>query len=150
MRAVIQRVSRASVSIAGRETALIGPGMLVLLACEPTVGPEDIDWLAKKLCLLRVFEDAEGAMNRSLIESNGDVLLVSQFTLFASTRKGTRPSWYRAAKPDLAKPLYLAFHAQMEALLGRPVPTGEFGADMQIELVNDGPVTLILDTKEKE
>ncbi len=150
MRIVLQRVSRASVTVAGLETGSIGRGLLVLVGCEPSDGPNDIEWLASKLIGLRIFDDSEGAMNCAVMEAGGEILLVSQFTLFASTRKGTRPSWHRAAKPDIARPLYEAFHKRVEALLGRPVPTGEFGADMQVSLVNDGPVTLVIDSKSRE
>ncbi len=150
MRIVLQRVSKASVTVAGLETGSIDRGLLVLVGCEPSDGPNDIEWLASKLIGLRIFDDSEGAMNHSVMESGGDILLVSQFTLFASTRKGTRPSWHRAAKPDIARPLYEAFHKRVEALLGRPVPTGEFGADMQVSLVNEGPVTLVIDSKARE
>ena len=128
----------------------IGRGFVLLVGCEPTDGPEDLEWLATKLVQLRLFDDADGNMNLSLLDAGGDVLLISQFTLFASTRKGTRPSWHRADKPEIAKPLYEAFHARLEAVLGRPVPTGEFGADMKVSLVNDGPVTLLIDSKARE
>jgi D-aminoacyl-tRNA deacylase len=150
MRVVLQRVSEASVSIHGTVAGRIGRGLVLLVGYEPTDGPEDIDWLATKLVQLRLFDDAEGGMNLSLVDAGGDILLISQFTLFASTRKGTRPSWHRAAKPEIAKPLYEAFHARLEAVLGRPVPTGEFGADMKVSLVNDGPVTLLIDSKARE
>ena len=150
MRVVLQRVSEASVSIHGTVAGRIGRGLVLLVGCEPTDGPEDLDWLATKLVQLRLFEDAAGDMNQSLIDVHGEVLLISQFTLFASTRKGTRPSWHRAAKPEIAKPLYEAFHQRLEAVLGRPVPTGEFGADMHVSLVNDGPVTLLIDSKARE
>lgn len=150
MRVVLQRVSEASVSIHGTVAGSIGCGLVLLVGCEPTDGPEDIDWLATKLVQLRLFDDAAGDMNQSLIDVHGEILLISQFTLFASTRKGTRPSWHRAAKPEIAKPLYEAFHQRLEAVLGRPVPTGEFGADMQVSLVNDGPVTLLIDSKARE
>lgn len=150
MRVVLQRVSEASVAIRGSAVGRIGRGLVLLVACEPTDGAEDIDWLASKLVQLRIFDDAEGAMNQSLNDVGGDLLLISQFTLFASTRKGTRPSWHRAAKPELARPLYEALHARLEIVLGRPVATGEFGADMKVSLVNDGPVTLLIDSKVRE
>ena len=150
MRIVIQRVSRASVTVEGLEAGAIGRGLVVLVGCEPTDGPEDIEWLASKLIALRIFDDSEGAMNCSVMEAGGEILLVSQFTLFASTRKGTRPSWHRAAKPDVARPLYEAFHLRVQTLLGQSVPSGEFGADMQVSLVNDGPVTLVIDSKTRE
>jgi D-aminoacyl-tRNA deacylase len=150
MRAVLQRVAEASVAIAGERRAAIGRGLLVLLGVEADDGPEDIDWLAGKITRLRIFADAAGLMNLSVGDLNGGILVVSQFTLLASTRKGNRPSWSRAAPPEQARPLYEAFVRHLAAMLGRPVQTGEFGADMQIALVNDGPVTLIIDSKSKE
>ncbi len=150
MRVVLQRVSEASVAIHGAVVGRIGRGLVLLVGCEPTDGPDDIDWLAAKLVQLRIFDDAQGGMNHSLLEIGGDLLLVSQFTLFASTRKGTRPSWHRAAKPEVARPLYEALHTRLESVLGRPVSTGEFGADMKVSLVNDGPVTLLIDSKARE
>jgi D-tyrosyl-tRNA(Tyr) deacylase len=150
MRTVVQRVSTAKVQVAGAVVGEIKAGLLVLLAVEPADTAEDIEWLAAKLRHLRLFDDEAGVMNRSVFEVGGDLLLVSQFTLHASTKKGTRPSWHRAAKPDVARPLYEAFQRRLEELLGRPVPTGSFGADMQVSLVNDGPVTLILDSKLRE
>ncbi len=150
MRAVVQRVSSASVSVAGESTGAIGPGLLVLLGIHPTDTADDGHWLADKLVRLRVFEDDAGQMNRSVADLGGGILVVSQFTLFASTRKGTRPSFNDAAKPDLAIPLYETFVAQATAALGRPVATGRFGAMMQVALVNDGPVTLVIDTKQRE
>ncbi len=128
----------------------IAHGLLVLIGKEPADTAEDIEWLAAKIVNLRLFADETGAMNRSLLDSRGGLLLVSQFTLFASTRKGTRPSWHRAAKPDLAIPLYEAMVRRLGELLGRPIQTGRFGAMMQVALVNDGPVTLILDSKLRE
>ncbi len=128
----------------------IAHGLLVLIGKEPADTAEDIEWLAAKIVNLRLFADETGAMNRSLLDSGGGLLLVSQFTLFASTRKGTRPSWHRAAKPDLAIPLYEAMVRRLGELLGRPIQTGRFGAMMQVALVNDGPVTLILDSKTRE
>lgn len=150
MRAVVQRVASASVTIAGRRASEIGRGLLVLLGIEPADTPEDIAWLSGKLARLRVFSDDQGLMNRSVQELAGDILVVSQFTLFASTRKGNRPSYSDAAPPAIAIPLYEAFVRQLTADLGRPVATGEFGADMQVALVNDGPVTICIDTKRKE
>ena len=128
----------------------IGRGLLVLLGVEPSDGSEDIEWLATKLVQLRIFNDEAGVMNRSVTDVGGGILLVSQFTLHASTRKGTRPSWHRAAKPDTAVPLYEAFHYRLQELTGKAVPTGVFGAEMQVALVNDGPVTLIVDSKSRE
>jgi D-tyrosyl-tRNA(Tyr) deacylase len=150
MRAVVQRVSEATVSVEGSERGRIGRGLLVLLGVEPSDTAADIEWLAGKLVTLRVFDDEAGIMNRSVADIRGDVLLVSQFTLLASTKKGTRPSWHRAAKPDIAVPLYEAFHRKIEALLARSVPTGVFGADMKVGLVNDGPVTLVIDSVLRE
>jgi D-tyrosyl-tRNA(Tyr) deacylase len=150
MRTVIQRVSLASVTIAGTVRAAIGPGLLVLLGVEPADTPADIAWLSGKLVRLRVFSDDHGLMNRSVQETGGGILVVSQFTLFASTRKGNRPSYTDAARPEVAVPLYEAFLRQLAADLGRPVATGEFGADMQVALVNDGPVTIWIDSKRRE
>jgi D-tyrosyl-tRNA(Tyr) deacylase len=150
MRAVVQRVSRASVSIRGAVRAAIGPGLLILLGIEPADTGEDIVWLSGKLARLRIFSDAAGLMNCSVVDIGGEALVVSQFTLFASTKKGNRPSFTDAARPDVAIPLYEAFVRQLEADLGRPVATGEFGADMQVSLVNDGPVTIWFDTKRRE
>lgn len=150
MRAVLQRVSRASVTIGGVERSRIGAGLLVLLGIEDADTAEDIIWLAGKIVRLRLFNDAEGVMNLSVSETGGEILLVSQFTLFASTRKGNRPSYIRAARPEIAIPLYEQFHRQLTAELGRPVLTGEFGADMKVELLNDGPVTILIDSKVRE
>ncbi len=150
MRAVIQRVSQASVMIDGRVTASIAAGLLVLMGIEEADGPEDIEWLSGKIVRLRVFKDEHGVMNRSVQEVAGEILLISQFTLFASTKKGNRPSYIRAARPELAIPLYEAFIVRLTGDLGRSVPTGEFGADMKVALINDGPVTIVIDTKEKE
>lgn len=150
MRAVVQRVDAASVTIAGQISGAIQQGLLVLLAVEESDLPEDIEWLSGKLVRLRIFNDEAGLMNRSVQETGGDILLVSQFTLFASTRKGNRPSYTRSAKPELAIPLYEQFHARLSLDLGKPVPTGKFGADMQVSLVNDGPVTIIIDSKARE
>jgi len=150
MRAVLQRVSSASVSVAGAVTGNIGHGLVVLLGVETADTAEDVAWLAAKIVNLRLFEDEGGQMVRSVVESGGGILLVSQFTLFASTKKGTKPSWHRAAKPDHAQPLYEHAVAKFSEALGRSVATGRFGAMMQVSLVNDGPVTLLLDTKARE
>lgn len=149
MRAVIQRVSGASVSIHGQVTASIAGGLLILLGIEDADTDEDIEWLSAKIINLRIFNDTEGVMNVSLKDAGGDLLLVSQFTLHASTRKGNRPSYIAAAKPDIAIPLYEKMIARLSEDLGKPVKTGSFGADMQVELVNDGPVTIWIDTKNK-
>ena len=150
MRVVIQRVLQASVSIGGAETAAIGPGLLILLGVCEEDGREDIEWLVRKIAGLRVFDDADGVMNVDVRDAGGDALVVSQFTLMASTKKGNRPSYIRAARPEVAIPLYEQFCVSLEAALGKPVPTGTFGADMQVSLVNDGPVTICIDTKNKE
>lgn len=150
MRAVIQRVSSAAVTIEGELSGRIEAGLVVLLGIEESDTAEDIDWLTGKIVNLRLFVDETGAMNRSVLEHGGGILLVSQFTLFASTKKGTKPSWHRAAKPDVAVPLYEAMIAKLGTALGRLVATGRFGAMMQVALVNDGPVTLLLDTKARE
>ncbi|WP_434036948.1 D-aminoacyl-tRNA deacylase [Formosa sp. 4Alg 33] len=150
MKAVIQRVSQASVTIAGDKVANISNGLLVLLGIVAEDTQEDIAWLSKKIANLRIFEDEAGVMNTSLITSEGDAIVVSQFTLYASTKKGNRPSYIKAAKPDIAIPLYEAFVVQLETDLGKSVQTGEFGADMKVELINDGPVTIIIDSKNKE
>jgi D-aminoacyl-tRNA deacylase len=150
MRAVIQRVSSASVTIAGVVKSSMGAGLLVLLGIEEGDGAEDIEWLSGKLVRLRVFNDEQGVMNRSVQEAGGDILVVSQFTLFASTKKGNRPSYIRAARPETAIPIYEMFLNKLAAELGKPVPSGEFGADMQVALVNDGPVTILIDTKARE
>jgi D-tyrosyl-tRNA(Tyr) deacylase len=147
MRVVIQRVSEASVMIGGRVNGAIQAGLLVLLAVETADGSDDVDWLVSKIVRLRVFNDATGLMNLSVREIGGDVLLVSQFTLLASTKKGNRPSYSRAARPEIAKPLYDAFRDRLEAELRRPVKSGEFGADMQVQLINDGPVTIVIDSR---
>jgi D-tyrosyl-tRNA(Tyr) deacylase len=147
MRVVIQRVSEASVMIGGSVNGAIRAGLLVLLAVETADGSDDVDWLVSKIVRLRVFNDAAGLMNLSVREIGGDVLLVSQFTLLASTRKGNRPSYSRAARPEIAKPLYDAFRHRLEAELQRPVKSGEFGADMQVQLINDGPVTIVIDSR---
>jgi D-tyrosyl-tRNA(Tyr) deacylase len=150
MRAVIQRVSSASVTISGQTKAAIQCGLLVLLGIEEPDAADDIEWLSGKLVRLRVFNDDQGVMNRSVQEAGGDVLVVSQFTLFASTKKGNRPSYIRAARPETAIPLYEMFLNKLAADLGKPVSSGEFGADMQVSLVNDGPVTILMDTKVRE
>lgn len=150
MRAVIQRVSKASVSIEGKIKSSINNGLLVFLGIEDADTNEDIEWLSGKISNLRIFNDQNCVMNLSVKEINADVLVVSQFTLHASTKKGNRPSYIRASKPEIAIPLYEKFIIQMENDMGRKIFTGEFGADMKVELVNDGPVTLIIDTKSKE
>ena len=150
MRAVIQRVSRASVTIDGNITGSIREGLLVLLGIEDADNAEDIAWLSNKIVNLRIFNDEGGVMNLSLKETGGDILLVSQFTLYAATKKGNRPSYIKASKPDVAIPLYEQMIKQMGADLGKPVFTGIFGADMKVDLLNDGPVTIIIDTKVKE
>ncbi|WP_428741041.1 D-aminoacyl-tRNA deacylase [Tenacibaculum sp.] len=149
MKAVIQRVSKASVTIEGEKVANIQNGLLVLLGIIDDDTQEDITWLAKKIANLRIFNDEEGIMNKSLLDINGEAIVVSQFTLHASTKKGNRPSYIKAAKPDVAIPLYENFVQQFETELGKKVQTGEFGADMKVELLNDGPVTIIIDTKDK-
>jgi len=150
MRALIQRVTSATVRIDGTIHGEIEAGLLILLGVAETDTPEDIAWLAPKLARLRLFPDDTGAMNLSLLETGGSLLLVSQFTLFASTKKGNRPSFLRAARPEQAVPLYEACQAALAAQLGHPIPTGRFGADMQITLTNDGPVTLLIDTAHRE
>jgi D-aminoacyl-tRNA deacylase len=150
MRAVIQRVSRASVTIKNEIRSEIGTGLLVLVGIEEPDNDTDIEWLCNKIVQLRIFDDDEGVMNLSVLDVGGSILAVSQFTLHAKTRKGNRPSYIRAAHPSIAVPLYNSFVERLSLLLGREVGTGEFGAMMQIELVNDGPVTIIIDTKEKE
>ena len=150
MRAVIQRVTDAKVSIGGAVRGAIGKGLLVLLAVEETDNFDDVEWLSGKIVRLRIFADGMGAMNRSVQEMQGDILLISQFTLFASTKKGNRPSYSRSARPEIAIPIYEQVIAQLAALLGKPIQTGEFGADMIVSLVNDGPVTIIIDSKARE
>ncbi len=150
MRAVIQRVSHASVSIDGAQTAAIGRGLLVLLAIEDSDSAEDIAWLSGKIVRLRVFDDDGGVMNRSVQDAGGEILLVSQFTLFASTSKGNRPSYSRSSKPEFAIPRYEQFIAHLTNDFGKPVQTGRFGADMQVQLTNDGPVTILIDSKLRE
>jgi D-aminoacyl-tRNA deacylase len=150
MRAVVQRVSEASVTISGKIRGQIGPGLAVLLGVATDDSAEDIEWLSGKIARLRIFDDKNGVMNRSIQEVNGDVLLVSQFTLFASTQKGNRPSYSRSARPEVAIPLYEAFIRALQLQLGREIQTGEFGATMQVGLVNDGPVTILIDSKARE
>ena len=150
MRAVLTRVRSASVTIDGKVRSAIGQGLMILLGVGHEDGREDIDWLVKKIAGLRIFNDEAGVMNRSVVEVGGEALVVSQFTLMASTKKGNRPSYIRAARPEVAIPLYERFCAALSAALGKPVPTGTFGADMQVALVNDGPVTICIDTKNKE
>lgn len=148
MKAVIQRVSQAGITIDGEKGATIGPGFVVLLGIENEDEENDVQWLSKKIVQMRIFSDKEGLMNLSLQDIEGEILLVSQFTLHAATRKGNRPSFMKAARPDKAIPLYEKMIAQLNMDLGKPVETGKFGADMQIALVNDGPVTIIIDSKE--
>ena len=150
MRAVIQRVNKASVTIEGKMKSEIGEGLLVLLGIENEDVNEDIEWLSGKISRLRIFKDDKGVMNRSITEVGGDVLCISQFTLYAKTKKGNRPSYIHAAKPEIAIPLYEQFNIQLSKDIGRNVKTGEFGAYMKIDLINDGPVTIIIDTKNKE
>lgn len=150
MRTVIQRVAHASVTINGVERARIGHGFLVLLGCENADTHDDIEWLARKIAALRVFDDDNGVMNRSIMDAGGEVLVVSQFTLWASYKKGNRPSYLRAGSHEITVPLYEEFVSEMSKQLGKPVQTGEFGADMKVELLNDGPVTIFMDTKNKE
>ncbi len=150
MRAVIQRVSRASVTVEGQVVSAIGQGLLVLLGIEDADGKEDSDWLSQKITNLRIFNDADGVMNRSVLDVGGDIIVVSQFTLHAQTKKGNRPSYIKASKPDVAIPIYEAFVQRMEQDMGKKVGTGIFGADMKVELLNDGPVTIMMDTKNKE
>jgi D-aminoacyl-tRNA deacylase len=150
MRVVIQRVSQSSVKIDKKKVAEIGTGLLVLLGIEDSDNNEDIEWLVGKIVRLRIFPDAQNIMNCSIQDINGEILIVSQFTLHASTKKGNRPSYIRAAKPEMAIPLYNAFVLKLEKELSKPVKTGEFGAMMEVSLINDGPVTIIIDSKGKE
>ena len=150
MRVVVQRVVSARVEVGGEAVGAIGAGLLIFAGFEEGDGDADLAWLSAKLCRLRVFADAAGVMNRSVVDSGGEILAVSQFTLFASVKKGNRPSWSRAARPELSRPLFERFVRQLELDLGRPVPTGVFGADMQVHLINDGPVTLLLDSQDPE
>ena len=150
MRTVIQRVTSASVSIGGEVVGEIGKGVMLLLGITPEDTQQDADWLVGKVSRLRIFDDANGVMNLSLLDTGGDALVVSQFTLMASYKKGNRPSYIHAAPPAVAIPLYEYFVAQLQQTLGRPVPTGQFGADMQVCLTNDGPVTIVMDSKNPE
>jgi|TARA_R110000751_G_scaffold14621_1_gene47098 D-tyrosyl-tRNA(Tyr) deacylase len=150
MKAVIQRVSKASVTIEGDLVANINSGLLILLGIVEQDTQDDMDWLVNKIANCRIFNDDNQVMNKSLIDINGEALVVSQFTLHASTKKGNRPSYIKAAKPDIAIPLYEAFVKQLQSVLDKPVQTGQFGADMKVELLNDGPVTIIIDSKNKE
>jgi D-tyrosyl-tRNA(Tyr) deacylase len=150
MRVVIQRVIEAKVVIGGQVKASIGSGLLVLAAIEDTDTSDDVQWISGKIVRLRIFNDQDGLMNRSLLETGGDVLLISQFTLFASTRKGNRPSFSRSAKPERAVPIYDSLVAQLKADLGKEIYTGQFGADMKVGLTNDGPVTILIDSKARE
>jgi D-tyrosyl-tRNA(Tyr) deacylase len=150
MKAVIQRVSRASVTIDGKIHSQIGSGLLVLLGIEDADSLEDIEWLSGKIVNLRIFDDASGVMNESVKDKNGEILLVSQFTLHASTKKGNRPSYIKASKPEIAIPLYEKMIVQLSADLGKEIGTGSFGADMKVELMNEGPVTIVIDSKKRE
>lgn len=150
MRVVIQRVKYASVTINGKVKSAIKNGMMVLVGIEDADTDADIDWLSKKLVNLRIFDDENGVMNKSVIDTGGDILIVSQFTLHASTKKGNRPSYIKASKPDFAIPMYEKFCSRVAEALGKEIYTGEFGADMKCELLNDGPVTIIIDTQNKE
>lgn len=154
MRVVVQRVSEASVTVDGQVSGQIGPGLLVLAGFEDADGEADgeadLDWMAGKIVRLRIMADESGVMNRSVLEAGGEILAVSQFTLYASVKKGNRPSWSRAARGDVSQPLFERFVAKLAAELGKPVPTGVFGADMQVALVNDGPVTLTIDSRQPE
>lgn len=150
MRTVIQRVTKASVTIGGAIKSQINKGYLILLGVCDEDAMEDVEWLVKKIANLRVFDDDNGVMNRSILDIQGEALVVSQFTLYASYKKGNRPSWFRAGSHEHSIPLYEAFCAQLSEALGKPVGTGEFGADMKVELLNDGPVTICMDTKNKE
>ncbi|MEC7752664.1 D-aminoacyl-tRNA deacylase [Roseivirga sp. UBA1976] len=150
MIAVVQRVSESSVAIGGKLKSAIGQGVMILLGIEEADSQEDVEWLSRKIANMRIFDDENGVMNKSLIDSGGEALVISQFTLHASTKKGNRPSYIKAAKPDIAIPLYEAFKTQLAIDLGKEVASGEFGADMKVSLINDGPVTIIIDTKDKK
>lgn len=150
MRAIIQRVSRASVTVESKIISDIGNGLLIFLGIENADGQDDIEWLSRKIVNLRIFNDTDGVMNESILDIGGDAIVVSQFTLHAATKKGNRPSYIKAAKPDVAVPVYERFVGQMEIELGKKVGTGIFGADMKVALLNDGPVTISIDTKNKE
>ena len=149
MRVVIQRVKESSVTIAGKTVSSIGPGMMVLCGFEEADGKEDLEWTARKIVALRIFDDEAGVMNRSVIDVGQEILLVSQFTLMASTKKGNQPSYIAAARPEISIPLYEQFRDLLSSLLGRPVPTGVFGAEMEVALINDGPVTICIDSKNR-
>ena len=150
MRLVIQRVTHASVTIEGKVKSAIGPGLLILVGVESADTTEDVDWLVRKVAALRIFDDEQGVMNRSVQDINGEALVVSQFTLFASTKKGNRPSWLKAAPHNISVPLYEAFCQRLSQAMGKPVGTGEFGANRKVELLNDCPGTILMDTKNKE
>lgn len=150
MRAVIQRVQHASVTINDSVKSAIGHGLLVLVGCENADTDEDIQWLSKKICGLRIFDDEAGVMNKSIADVDGEILVISQFTLWASYKKGNRPSYLRAGNHEITVPIYNRFCSTLSATLGKPIGTGEFGADMKVELLNDGPVTICMDTKNKE
>lgn len=150
MRAVIQRVSEASVTIEGRKVSSIGAGLLVLLGVEDGDAPDDAAWLTAKVASMRIFSDPEGKMNLSVQETGGEMIVVSQFTLHASTKKGNRPSFLRAARPKVSEPLYGTFCELMESALGKPVGRGVFGADMKVALINDGPVTIVIDSRDRQ
>ncbi|MFC3533886.1 D-aminoacyl-tRNA deacylase [Vogesella facilis] len=150
MRVLVQRVTQASVTVAGEVVGSIDAGLLLLVGVEGSDGDDDIGWLVRKISQLRIFNDADGVMNRSVLDAGGDVLAVSQFTLFASIKKGNRPGYSRAARPEVSQPLFERFVGELQAALDKPVPTGVFGADMQVALVNDGPVTIWLDSKAPE
>ncbi|APY01085.1 D-aminoacyl-tRNA deacylase [Lacinutrix venerupis] len=150
MKIVIQRVSKASVTVEGEKVASIGSGLLILLGIVAEDTQEDINWLTNKIANIRIFEDENGIMNKSLLQIDGEAIVVSQFTLQASTKKGNRPSYIKAARPEVAIPMYNAFNSTLESVLKKPIQTGKFGADMKVELLNDGPVTIIIDSKNKE
>ncbi|MFT7150181.1 MAG: D-tyrosyl-tRNA(Tyr) deacylase [Nonlabens sp.] len=150
MIAVVQRVSEASVSINQQIKASIGIGVMILLGIEEADDAQDIEWISRKIVNMRIFPDDEGVMNKSLLDANGEALVISQFTLHASIKKGNRPSYIKAAKPEISIPLYEAFKKQLALDLGKDVGSGEFGADMQVSLINDGPVTIVIDTKDKK
>ena len=150
MRVVIQRVTEANVKIEGNIAGEIGNGLMILVGIEEADGAEDIAWLTKKIVNLRIFDDEDGVMNRSILDAGGDILLISQFTLHALTAKGNRPSYIKAAKPEISVPLYVAFIKSLQEAMGKKIETGVFGADMKVSLINDGPVTILIDSKRKE
>ena len=150
MRCVIQRVTGASVTIGGEKKSVIGHGLLVLIGIEESDNETDIEWLSKKIVQLRIFEDSQGIMNLSVTDIGGEIMVISQFTLYALTKKGNRPSYIRAAGPEVAEPVYNSFVKYISGILGKEVATGEFGAMMQVELINNGPVTILIDSKQKE